>query len=209
MKAIIINNQLKFQEEFISLNKFNEINNVKGATDQQWYDWGFREYVIPVYTNLQRLGEVFYDSVSDTITFPIIDKTQEEIDIEFSDRKKSLIIKFESDTDNLIREIVGERSNEYEIAEQEAIIFKQAGYPENHVPGSVSSDAIANGYSNIIACDLIITMATNWRMVQSSLRSNRLLSKANTKNALTNAELDTIESTWDGFLVYIKQQITG
>lgn len=208
MKAIIINNQLKFQEEFISLNKFNEINNVKGATDQQWYDWGFREYVIPVYTNLQRLGEVFYDSVSDIITFPIIDKTQEEIDIEFSDRKKSLIIKFERDTDNLIKEIVGERAFEYELAEKEAITYKDAGYPENDVPDSVSSDAIANGYSNTVACDLILTMATNWRGIQTALRANRLLSKANTKNAVSNTELDTIEASWDLFMVNIKQQIT-
>ena len=89
-----------------------------------------------------------------------------------------------------------------------SISIKQAGYPDNDVPASISSDAIANGYSNTIACDIILDMANNWRSVQMALRSNRLLAKANTKNATTNEELDVAEQTWDGFLAYIKQQIS-
>jgi len=204
MKAIIIEGVLKFKDNF---KEFNGTVGLQYTTDQQWYDWGFREYVVPIYTNLQKLGEVFYDSISDTITYPIIDKTQLELDSEFAERKIFLIRKFENDTDNLIREIVGERANEYEIAEQEAIIFKAAGYPENDVPDSVSSDAIASGRTNIEACDLILTIATNWRAIQTALRTNRLLSKANTKNALTVGELNTIEISWETFLIYIKQQI--
>jgi hypothetical protein len=205
MKAIIIEGVLKFKDSF---KEFNGTVGLEYATDQQWYDWGFREYVVPVYTNLQYLGEVFYDSASDTYTFPVIDKTQEEIDAEFANRKTSLIGKFERDTDNLIKEIVGERAFEYELAETEAIAFKSAGYPKNDVPASVSSDAIANNYSNTIACDLILTMATNWRGVQTVLRANRLLAKANTKNALTIEELNTVEATWNTFLDNIRQQIT-
>ncbi len=209
MKAIIINTEIHFQEEYLKANQFNGVINVKGATAQQWYDWGFREYVVPVYTNLQRLGDLYFDTVSDTYTFPVIDKIQEEIDAEFANRKTSLISKFERDTDNLIKEIVGERAFEYELAEMEAMAFKAAGYPDTNVPASVSSDAIANNYSNTIACDLILTMATNWRGVQTALRAQRLLSKANTKNALTADELNVIEAGWDVFLAYIKQQITA
>ena len=209
MKAIIINTEIHFQEEYLKANQFNGVVNVKGATEQQWYDWGFREYIVPVYTNLQYLGDVYFDTMSDTYTFPIIDKTQEEIDAEFADRKTSLISKFERDTDNFIKEIVGERAFEYQLAETEAIAFKAAGYPDTNVPASVSSDAIANNYSNTIACDLILTMATNWRGVQTALRAQRLLSKANTKNALTDDELNVVAVDWDVFLAYIKQQITG
>lgn len=205
MKAIIIEGNLKFQNSF---KEFNGNVGLQYATEQQWYDWGFREYIDPVITDNQILGEIYLDIVSDTITYYIIDKTQEEIDTEFANRKIYLISKFESDTDSLINEIVGERAFEYELAETEAIVFKAAGYPENDVPASVSSDAIANNYSNTIACDLILTMATNWRTVQSALRAQRLLSKANTKNALTVEELNTIETSWDSFLTLIKQQIT-
>ena len=73
------------------------------------------------------------------------------------------------------------------------------------IPGT----PIANNYSNTIACDLILTMATNWRGVQTALRAQRLLSKANTKNALTTEELNSIEAGWNEFLTYIKQQITA
>lgn len=208
MKVIIIDSKLRLQSEFIRLNKFNEYNNTKGATDQQWYDWGFREYVVPAISENQRLGEMYFDVVGDVITYYVINKTQEEIDAEFRNRKTSLISKFERDTDSLIKEIVGERAFEYELAEMEAMAYKAAGYPEVDVPASVSSDAIANGYSNTVACDLILTMAANWRGVQTALRAQRLLSKANVKNALTIEELNTIEANWDGFLILIKQQIT-
>jgi len=132
---------------------------------------------------------------------------QEVIDLHLDKRKNKLILKFETGTDNLIKKIVGERAFEYTLAETEAIAFKAAGYPENDVPASVSSDAIANNYSNTIACDLILTMATNWRGVQTALRANRLMSKAQVKNAITEEELNTIESAWNEFLAYIKQQI--
>lgn len=77
MKAIIIEGVLKFQNNF---KEFNGNVGLKYATDQQWYDWGFREYVVPVYTNLQKLGEFYFDTVSDTITYYIVNKTQEELD---------------------------------------------------------------------------------------------------------------------------------
>jgi len=121
--------------------------------------------------------------------------------------KNKLVRKLEKDTDNLIRSVVGERSSEYEIAEQEAIAFKAGGYVDADVTPSISSDAIANGRTNTEACDLILSMATNWRAVQSALRANRLLAKANTKNALTVEELNTIETGWNDFLTLIRQQI--
>ena len=83
MKAIIINTEIHFQEEYLKVNQFNGVINVKGATEQQWYDWGFREYVIPVYnTETQYLGTFFYDDISDTITLSVLNKTQVEIDAE-------------------------------------------------------------------------------------------------------------------------------
>lgn len=123
--------------------------------------------------------------------------------------KNNSILGFESDTDNLIREVVGERSNEYELAEQEAIAFKAGGYVDADVTPSISSDAIANSRTNKEACDLILTMATNWRTMQVALRAQRLLCKAQVKNATTLAELQTVQDTWNEFIRYIKTQIIG
>ena len=123
-------------------------------------------------------------------------------------RKTELISQFEYETDNLIREVVGERANEYLLAEQEATAFKAAGYPDLDVPASVISDAVANGRTNTEACDLILAMAVNWRAMQMSLRGQRLLSKAQTKAVTLVSEIAPIKATWDGFLVTLKSQIT-
>ena len=188
----------------------NVLNGYELMTDKHEAD-GFFDVFVPDLQANEKKGIIYFDTQINAFTYPIEiipPPTQAEIDAKIENRKTNLILKYEADTDELIKSIVGERSNEYEIAEQEAIIFKQAGYPDNDVPASISSDAIANGYSNTIACDIILDMANNWRSVQMALRSNRLLAKANTKNATTNEELDVAEQTWDGFLSYIKQQIT-
>ena len=172
--------------------------------------------VYPTFTDLQKLGEKIQDPITKVFTYTVLDKSAEDVANEIfaiesalQIAKGLLIIKFESDTDSLIKEIVGERAFEYQLAETEAIAFKAAGYPDNDVPASVSSDAIANNYSNTIACDLILTMATNWRGVQTALRANRLMSKAQVKNAITEEELQTTESNWNFFLEGIRQQIVG
>ena len=126
---------------------------------------------------------------------------------ELVDVKLKAVLKFESDTDVFIKSIVGERAGEYELAEKEATSFKESGYVGD-VPSSVSSDAIANGHSNQIACDNILEMATNWRTMQASLRSNRLMSKAQVKAVTLVSEIDPIKAAWSGFLVELKSQIT-
>jgi hypothetical protein len=122
---------------------------------------------------------------------------------ELVEAKSKAVLKFESDTDVFIKSIVGERAGEYELAEKEAISFKESGYIGD-VPSSVSSDAIANGHSNQIACDNILEMATNWRTMQSQLRENRLLSKANVKKSKTVSEIGVIQIDWRRFLSSLK-----
>jgi len=207
MKAILINGQPKYQSQFKTFTD-DDGNTVatNGATEQQWIDWGFKEVVIPTITVYQKLGD-WYETATEILRY-VIDKTQEELDAELLNRQNNLVFKFERDTDNLIKTIVGERANEYQIAESEAIIFKDAGYPENDVPASISSDAIANNRTNIEACELILMMSVNWRNIQMTLRSKRLMSKAQTKSSITNEELDTIEEDWNNFIDYITTQVT-
>ena len=208
MKAILINGQLKYQSQFKSIfNKQGVEVTTNGFTEQQWLDWGFREEVEAIFdSTTQVLGD--WIKTDTTITREVINKTVEKIAEELENAITVAIRGFESDTDNLIRSVVGERANEYLVAEEEAIAYKSAGYPDTDVPSSVSSDAIANGHSNTVACDNIIVMATNWRAMQVALRAQRLLSKAQVKAVTLVSEIAPIKATWSGFLVELKSQIT-
>lgn len=70
MKAIIIEGVLKFQNSF---KEFNGTVGLEYATDQQWYDWGFRELAYPTLTEYQTTGEPYLDTVNDVITYAIVD----------------------------------------------------------------------------------------------------------------------------------------
>lgn len=210
MKAILINRQPRYHKD-IKDSETKElfgrhIDGFKYADDATLVELGFKD--VPVQTLLanQYFG-AWYETNTEILRY-VIDKTETEIREDFNNNKAQLILKIDQDTDAFIKSVVGERSSEYEIAESEAISFKDAGYPELEVPVSVSSDAIANGYSNTIACDLILKMSTEWRSVQSALRSNRLMLKVQAKNAMTKDELDIAEQTWNEFINYIKQQIS-
>tara|TARA_R110000737_G_scaffold353327_1_gene404203 strand:- start:3967 stop:4689 length:723 start_codon:yes stop_codon:yes gene_type:complete len=168
----------------------------------------------PVLSNIQKLGAKVKNTTTGVYVYSAINKTEEDLALEqkavddgLNLTKKIMINKFESDTDNLIKQVVGNRAQEYALAEEEAISFKAAGYPSNDVPSSISSDAIANGRTNQNACDLILQMANNWRTAQMALRSNRLLSKAQAKAAIDVPSLNIIKQTWDTFIASLKVQI--
>tara|TARA_R110002167_G_scaffold136886_1_gene323716 strand:+ start:1234 stop:1857 length:624 start_codon:yes stop_codon:yes gene_type:complete len=205
MKAILYKGKI---ETYIILPlELGLTSGIRKLSDEAKYAMGFREVVIPFITETQRLGEIFKDNVNEVYTYPVIDKSQGEINAELATAKKSAISKFEEGTDDLIRSVVGERANEYLLAEEEATVFKAAGYPDLDVPNSVSSDAIANGTSNQIACDLILAMATNWRKAQKDLRANRLLAKAKVKVATTVSDISLVKDTWNEFLMNLRSQI--
>lgn len=49
------------------------------------YSHGFRDYIKPTITELQKLSEIFYDEEKDVVTHNVIDFTQQEID-EYNDQ---------------------------------------------------------------------------------------------------------------------------
>jgi len=206
MKGIEINGRITVFENRLPY-RWRDIVGLNGLPEESLYELGLREVVYPKKTDYQYYSSAFLDKVNDIITFNVLDKTQEEIELEFSEKKNDLILKFEKDTDNLTKSIIGERGEEYRIAEEEAIAYKAAGYPEANIPGSISSDAIAKSYTNQEACDLILTMSINWRTAQAALRAKRLLLKEQTRTSTTFEELNTISSEWDIFIEALKAQI--
>lgn len=207
MKAINRNGIIKIYN--ILPTEWEGIQNFNKSTEEELYNLGFREVELVQVLPTQILGPLYFDEITDSFKHEIFDKTSTDLDIEVGIKKEKLILKFESDTDALIKSVVGERVNEYLLAEKEAIAFKAGGYIDADVTPSISSDAIANGRSNTEACDLILTMAANWRAMQTALRENRLLAKANAKNATTLTELQTVQDTWDVFIALLKTQIVG
>ena len=127
--------------------------------------------------------------------------------VAFPNAKAALILQIDTDTDALIRAVIGERGSEYELAEKEATAYKAAAYPATPVPSSVSSWAIAKGWTNTVAADDIIAAATGWRSAQSALRAARLLRKQQAANAADAAALDVIKESWNSFLSGIKTSL--
>lgn len=208
MKAILINGQVRYQNQYKVLFDLNgNKTSTNGFTDSDWIKWGFKDVgALPDYNlDTQNLSE--WDDSGAVIAKLVTDKTVEVISNELANAKTNAIRSFEYDTDNLIKEVVGQRANEYLLAEEEATVFKAAGYPDLNVPLSVSSDALANGRTPTEACDLILAMAANWRKAQADLRANRLLAKAKVKAATDASDIPLIKATWDEFLVTLRVQI--
>lgn len=124
----------------------------------------------------------------------------------FPNAKAAFIKQVDSDTDALIKAVIGERASEYELAEKEATAFKVAGYTGT-VPASVQSDATAKGTTATVACDNILAVAASWRTAQAALRANRLARKAEAKVAADAPALDAIKASWSGFLAALKTQM--
>jgi hypothetical protein len=79
MKAILINNQIQYFQNFTT---FENAVNVQSATEQQIYDWGFRDVVVPIITDSQIIGEMYFNKDNDVWTYKVIDKTPKEIEAE-------------------------------------------------------------------------------------------------------------------------------
>jgi hypothetical protein len=121
--------------------------------------------------------------------------------------KDVFINQVDKDSDALVELAIGGRVSEYELAEREALVYKSAGYPDTDVPLSVSSWAIAKGYTNTVSADSIITTSTQWRTMQATIRAKRLLTKEQARNSADNTALDAIKNDWDTFVLSLRTSI--
>lgn len=59
------------------------IENYNSMGEQRFYEDGFRQLVYPEYdTQLQKLGEIYFDTPNDVFTYEVLNKTQQEIEAE-------------------------------------------------------------------------------------------------------------------------------
>lgn len=121
-------------------------------------------------------------------------------------QKTTFILQVDTDTDALVKAVIGERASEYELAEKEATAFKAAGY-SGTVPGSVAAWAAAKSWTAIQAADDIIATASGWRQAQLAIRTNRLTLKEAARVATDAAGLATVQAQWSGFMAAIRAQL--
>lgn len=77
----------------------------------------------------------------------------------------------------IVRDVVGDRAEEYRQAEDEAKAWAAAQYAGN-APPSVASWAVASGLTPQAACDSILAQAAAWRGALQAIRAARLQLKA-------------------------------
>ena len=126
--------------------------------------------------------------------------------------KAVFITLVKSEAGALTTQVLKGLESEYELAEKEATAYKAAGYSATPIPGSVQSEINSKAAKGVtitstVACDTILSAATNWRNAQASLRGKRLTTTSAAEVAVDAAALDTIKASWAAFLVELKTQL--
>jgi hypothetical protein len=92
-----------------------------------------------------------------------------------------LISIIDSGADSIVHAVVGERTEEYRIAESEAMAYRDGGYA-GEIPLSVESWANPKKWTGQQAADNILATAAQWRSAQAGIRKERLAHKERARN---------------------------
>lgn len=122
------------------------------------------------------------------------------------ENRESAIAKIDADTDAIYGAVLGNREQEYTLAETDATAYKDAGYA-GAVPDSVQSWATAKGWTATQAADDILATAAAWRSAQASIRAQRLASKEAVRAAVDAAGVSTAMGAWAVFAVTTRGQL--
>lgn len=115
-----------------------------------------------------------------------------------------------ADIDAVVRDAVGNRTEEYKDAEADARAYKAAGYIGT-IPPSVNCYAQHNltgsAQTGQWAADDIIARADAFSAAKLSMRESRFASQFAMRAATTNAELDAAVAAWNSFIAQIRAQL--
>lgn len=115
----------------------------------------------------------------------------------------AFISRIDSDVDAIYAAVVGNRSDEYVQAFNEATSYKAAGYT-GAVPKSVQSWADAKSWTATQAADDILLAAARLATLRDTLRAQRLSKKELAKVTTSQTALDLVVSQWNQALAAIK-----
>lgn len=136
--------------------------------------------------------------------------------VAFPNAKSAFILAVKAEAGALTTQVLSGLGSEYELAEREAREYKAAGYPAATatvpIPRSIRSEVNSKAAKGVtitatVACNNILTAATEWRNAQAELRDNRLTVVSAAEVAVDAAALDAIKALWESFMVALKLQL--
>lgn len=123
------------------------------------------------------------------------------------EQREAVIRSIDARVDEIVQRTIGNRATEYLVAEQEALAYKLAGYPEGGAPLTVEDDMLAFGRTAKDAADAILAQAAAWRTAQQAMRRHRLMSKTAARNAGSVEDLGVVIGQWQAFVTHIEEQL--
>jgi hypothetical protein len=136
----------------------------------------------------------------------VLDLAGQELEDRITTRIKDNLISIDRDVDAIYGSVLGNRSTEYQLAEQDAQNYARAGY-EGTVPQSVLVWAQVKDWTTIKAADDILLQAAQWRTAQATIRATRLQHKETVRVSKTVAGQNTVMNSWSQFIVVLKTQL--
>lgn len=118
----------------------------------------------------------------------------------------SALRRIDRDVDQIIADTIGQRAEEYRLAESQAQAFRTALYTGT-VPPFVADWAAVKGWTAQQAADDTLAIAAAWRAAQASIRQNRLKHKDDIRRATTHAAVETLLTSWSTFVAQIRSSL--
>jgi hypothetical protein len=116
---------------------------------------------------------------------------------------RDLISIIDTGWDAVVRDVVGERVEEYRTAESEAATYKASGYADP-IPASVKSWADPKGWTGQQAADDILATAAAWRGASATARTVRLAHK---ERGRSGEDLNVVLADWLAFVKTIRTSL--
>jgi len=108
----------------------------------------------------------------------------------------------DAEADAIVRDVIGDRGEEYRQAETDALAYQAAGF-EGPVPGTVAVWAAASGMTPQAAAQDVLAQAAAWRTALLAIRQARLTAKAGVRAGTVAESL----ATWATFVAAIRLQL--
>ncbi len=120
--------------------------------------------------------------------------------------RAALIARIDADADAIYGAVLGNRAQEYTLAESEALAYQAAGYA-GAAPASVQAWADAKAATAQWAADDILATAAAWRGAQAAIRANRLLRKEQARTSADSEAVAQVAAQWAGFIAAVRAQL--